>query len=204
MNNRKFIVTEEQFKYLLEATSADARFGAPSQNVIQAPTLNLKPVNTTASRSYGGNRNFQPMNSKLNFDTSLPRGYRNNNPLNIRISNNNAWQGKIGNNTDGAFEQFVSPQYGYRAASRLITNYIKSGRNTVSSIISKWAPSNENNTNGYINRVCTTSGFRPDTVIDPNNKEQMSKLLYAMAIVENGNVPGQPKMSEIQSGVNMA
>jgi hypothetical protein len=35
--------------------------------------------------------------------TSGPRGFRNNNWLNIRISNN-AWQGKKTNNTDGAFE----------------------------------------------------------------------------------------------------
>ena len=43
---------------------------------------------------------------KSGYDQSK-RGYRNNNPLNLRISNN-AWKGKIpaSQNTDGAFEQF--------------------------------------------------------------------------------------------------
>ena len=40
-----------------------------------------------------------------------PRGFRNNNWLNIRISNNN-WQGKRTDNTDGAFEQFETPELG--------------------------------------------------------------------------------------------
>jgi uncharacterized protein YggE len=35
--------------------------------------------------------------------TSAPKGFRNNNWLNIRISDNN-WQGKVPNNTDGEFE----------------------------------------------------------------------------------------------------
>ena len=50
-------------------------------------------------------RNKQP-NSNMN--TTLPRGYRNNNPLNIRYSRNNTWIGKVTPNTDGAFEQLLS------------------------------------------------------------------------------------------------
>lgn len=122
------------------------------------------------------------------MDKKLPRGYRNNNPLNIRISAANKWQGEVEHNTDGSFEQFVAMEYGYRAALKLIRNYItKDGLTTVAQIISKWAPNNENNTSGYINRVCNTNGWVPAKVIDAYNAQDMADLVYAMAIVENGN-----------------
>lgn len=139
------------------------------------------------------------LRNTMQTDPNLPRGYRNNNPLNIRISSSN-WLGKVTPNTDGSFEQFTSMAYGYRAAFVLIRNYINLyGLRTVSDIISRWAPNNENNTSGYISRVCKTTGFSPDTVISPNSYDQMSKLVYAMAIVENGTNP-MPKWSEIQNG----
>lgn len=133
-----------------------------------------------------GTRNNQNSNNMSN--QQLPRGYRNKNPLNIRISAANKWQGEVENNTDGSFEQFVAMEYGYRAALKLIRNYItKDGLTTVAQIISKWAPNNENNTSGYINRVCNTNSWVPAKVIDAYNAQDMADLVYAMAIVENGN-----------------
>jgi len=138
-----------------------------------------------------------------NFSTTsnggtLPRGYRNNNPLNIRISSSNNWQGKVTPNTDGAFEQFSSMAYGFRAAFILIRNYINNyGATTVQAIISKWAPNNENNTQAYITAVCGSTGFSPSTIINPYNQTQMCKLVYAMAIVENGYAPN---MSDVVAG----
>lgn len=139
----------------------------------------------------------QPTNMSTN--KSLPRGYRNNNPLNIRYNTANNWVGKVLPNTDGAFEQFKDMSYGYRAALYLIRKYIGQGNNTVSSVISKWAPATENNTSGYITRVCNTTGYLPGTVLSASDKEQLCKLVYAMAIVENGNTP-LPDMSEIYEG----
>ena len=123
-------------------------------------------------------------------NSNLPRGYRNNNPLNIRINSANNWAGKVSPNTDGAFEQFSSMAYGFRAAFVLIRNYVNNyGATTVQAIISKWAPNNENNTQAYINAVCRNTEFSPTTNINPYNQEQMCKLVYAMAIVENGYTP---------------
>ena len=80
--------------------------------------------------------------------------------------------------------------YGFRAAMVLIRTYIQTyGLNTVSKIISRWAPDIENNTENYIRRVCNTTGFSPDRIIDPYNREDMCDLVYAMAIVENGSAP---------------
>ena len=122
------------------------------------------------------------------MDKKLPRGYRNNNPLNIRYNSANKWQGKVANNTDGTFDQFVAMEYGYRAALKLIRNYIqKDGLATVAEIISKWAPNTENNTAGYIQRVIGINQWTPAKVIDPYSKDDMCDLVYAMAIVENGN-----------------
>ena len=130
---------------------------------------------------------------------TLPRGYRNNNPLNIRYNSANNWQGKVLPNTDGAFEQFANIAYGYRAAFKLIRNYISQGYKTVAQIIARWAPSTENNTDGYINRVCQTTGFYPSTVIMRNDRNALEALVYAMAIFENGYIP-LPNKTEISQG----
>lgn len=133
-------------------------------------------------------------------NTKLPRGYRNNNPLNIRFNDYNDWKGKVLPNTDGAFEQFVSMAYGYRAAIYQIKKYIERGKDTISEIISTWAPSNENNTAGYISTVCSITGYTPATVID--TKDKMINLVYAMAIVENGRTI-LPNRDEIIQGWNL-
>lgn len=137
------------------------------------------------------------------MDQKLPRGYRNNNPLNIRLSSANIWQGEVSKNTDGIFEQFVSMEYGYRAALKLLRNYItKDGLTTVAQIINKWAPSSENNTAGYIQRVCQSTGWVPGKTIDPYNVHDMTDLVYAMALVENGTTI-LPDYTQIYKGWEM-
>ena len=114
-----------------------------------------------------------------------PRGIRNNNPLNIRVGNN--WQGEQKPNTDGAFEQFTTMQYGYRAAFKLLKAYIERHHcRTIRFIINRWAPPKENNTNAYLKRVVEISSLNPDAVIAFNQKQNMIDLAYAMTIVENG------------------
>lgn len=143
----------------------------------------------------------QPTNNN-SMNTQLTRGYRNNNPLNIRKSSANNWLGKVVPGTDSAFEQFVSMAYGYRAALYLLRKYIKDGYTTVADIISRWAPNNENNTAGYIQRVCSTTGYTPGTKISANDQQALCNLAYAMAIVENGNTP-LPDIQQIREGWNL-
>jgi len=139
-------------------------------------------------------------NNTMGRNTLSPRGYRNHNPLNIEYKSFNDWKGKVLPNTDGRFEQFVSNEYGYRAAIFLIKKYINAGLRTVSQIISKWAPNSENNTSGYISTVCSITGFTPGEVI--YTKDQILELVYAMAIVENGYAT-LPNRDEIQAGWNL-
>lgn len=117
----------------------------------------------------------------------LPRGMRNNNPGNLRISNN-AWQGKIpaNLNTDGAFEQFYNYAYGIRAMIKLLINYMSVKKLvTIRQIISTYAPSTENDTNAYIRRVSTDTGFPPDWPLSPT-RDTLRKLVLSMSRVENG------------------
>ena len=115
----------------------------------------------------------------------IARGIRNNNPLNIRVGNN--WQGERKPNTDGAFEQFQTMQYGYRAAFKLLKTYMGKYRcHTIRQIIHKWAPPRENDTNAYVRRVAGISKLNPDVIIAFWHKQTMIDLAYAMTIVENG------------------
>lgn len=114
-----------------------------------------------------------------------PRGIRNNNPLNIRIGN--TWLGEVPNPTDSDFEQFVSMEYGLRAAFCILRRYLRRyGRKTPSMIIKAWAPSSENDTQRYIDVVCRRSMISPNEVLIYADKDTMCRLVKAMAFVECG------------------
>ena len=114
-----------------------------------------------------------------------PRGIRNNNPLNIRIGNK--WKGEVANPTDKDFEQFVSMDYGLRAAFLLLRRYINHYHvNTIWEIISRWAPARENNTAAYVRRVCDRLNVGALIPISFSDRQTMVALVCAMAEVENG------------------
>lgn len=125
--------------------------------------------------------------SFLGNDT-LPRGMRNNNPGNLKVSSS-AWQGKIpvSQNTDGTFEQFYSYLYGIRAMIKLIKNtYIGSwGKRTIREIIQTYAPNTENDSEAYIFYVSELVGISPDQILS-TDRESMRRLIQAMAYYENG------------------
>lgn len=114
------------------------------------------------------------------------RGIRNNNPLNIRHNRNNRWQGVYEQQTDPEFVRFASMQFGIRAGFIIIRNYIRQGHKDVASIISRWAPSNENNTEAYIRHVCELSGLSPFQTLHFEDKSEMVRLVDAMIRVECG------------------
>lgn len=116
---------------------------------------------------------------------NIPRGIRNNNPLNIRIGN--VWLGEVREPNDPDFEQFISMYYGVRAGFVLMRRYIKHyKRTTLPAIISAWAPSTENNTQRYIDNVSQLSGIPIDAQLDFNDEERMIALVDAMIVQECG------------------
>lgn len=115
----------------------------------------------------------------------IPRGIRNNNPLNIRIGN--SWRGEVEHPTDKEFEQFIDMRWGLRAGFVLLKRYIERyGLNTIRDIISRWAPSTENNTRNYIVLVCDWTDIPEDKKLDFNNSGDMTLLVWAMARFETG------------------
>ena len=130
----------------------------------------------------------------------IPRGIRNNNPLNIRVGN--VWLGEVKNPTDPLFEQFNSMEYGLRAGFVLLRRYIRHyKRQTIEDIISSWAPSNENNTKAYIDTVVKVSGIPSNRILHYSDKESMCKLVDAMCFVENGK---HVSMEKITKGYDLA
>ena len=90
----------------------------------------------------------------------MTRGELNCNPLNIRRVAGTHWKGQCDEQTDNAFVQFRTIEFGLRAAFVLLHTYAtKYGANCIRDIISKWAPPTENNTEQYIKNVCNWTGF---------------------------------------------
>lgn len=116
------------------------------------------------------------------------RGIRNNNPGNIRRTSD-AWQGLRDVQTDDAFFQFTTAEWGLRALMKLIRNYyVRYNLNTVREIISRWAPSSENNTAAYVDHVAARIGFGPDEYI-PAIDAVLIPIAKAITRHENGIDP---------------
>ncbi|WP_426773946.1 structural protein [Proteus faecis] len=123
------------------------------------------------------------------------RGERNNNPGNIR--HGSKWQGLSAQQTDKDFCQFVSPEYGIRAIYKLLETYQKKYKlNTVESIIDRYAPPNENNTAGYINRAAKVIGVSVNEPINVSSKPVAIALATAIVGVELGYQPYSQKVFE--------
>ena len=122
-----------------------------------------------------------------------PLGLRNNNPLNIKTSGDN-WLGSVG--SDGTFVIFETPLHGLRAAGRILKTYAtRYGLTSIDSIISRWAPESENDTQNYINFVSKKTGIDPAQTID---REQYPRVMAAMIHMENGSNPFS--IDEIREG----
>ena len=121
-----------------------------------------------------------------------PRNIRNNNPLNIRRSKDK-WQGLAAKQSDSSFFKFESMEMGWRAAFVILTKtyYHKYRLFTIRKIISRWAPSVENDTEAYIKRVSDLTGIDPDEPLGIPSlyPSRWMAVGLAMAIVEGGRQP---------------
>ena len=106
-----------------------------------------------------------------------------NNPLNIRQSNTKFIGEKESTN---AFKDFITIEFGYRAAFRNINTYISQYKvNTLEGIINRWAPPNENDTQNYIKFVCEKTGFDRQKQFIKSDTD-LIPMVYAMSWIENG------------------
>jgi len=126
-----------------------------------------------------------------------PRGLRNCNPVNIRISTEK-FLGEIQPSTDKQFKQFKSNAYGYRAGFRILLTYITRYHiNTLRGMLHRFAPMSENATDKYIETVSKRAAVDPDEVIRTVDKEMLIRIVAAMSYVENGV---EADMSEVIDG----
>ncbi len=107
------------------------------------------------------------------------------------------------------FQSFPDMQTGLNAMTSQLRRYQNTyGLNTVRGIVSRYAPSKENNTSLYISLVSNMLGKGPDDPLDLNDPQTAKGLTWAMAHVEGsgkalddnmlntaaglGRYPGQP------------
>lgn len=130
----------------------------------------------------------------------VPRGIRNNNPGNIthNVTRNVArWWGQSLTQNDKHFVEFVDPVWGIRAIAKTLMTYQErrlaadGGRiDSVREIISRWAPSIENNTDAYVWHVAKFLAVDPDApVVDVSDYRTMRTLVQAIITHENGRGP---------------
>lgn len=122
----------------------------------------------------------------------VPKGIRNNNPLNIE-SNDTPWQGKIGD--DGRFIIFDTAHHGIRAAARTMRTYRdRHHLDSVEEIINRWAPPSDNNpTEKYIAFVASKAGVHPQSTL---SAADYPHVIGAMIHFENGYNPYDQKTIE--------
>ena len=140
------------------------------------------------------------------------RGIRNNNPLNIRHSKDR-WKGARTEQTDPAFVQFTTMAYGYRAAWKTLESYWKHFHRhrqpfNATTIISRWAPPTENDTQTYIRTVLrlTSLGGRENLPQPSRGVDipRLERLLAAMTTVECGLPYPQVDTQAIREGFDLA
>ncbi|EJP5180883.1 hypothetical protein NT945_002125 [Salmonella enterica] len=116
------------------------------------------------------------------------RGVRNNNPGNL-VASNQGWDGEL--TSDGKFSRFDTPEHGIRALAKNMRTYQnKHDLNTVSQMISKFAPPEDHNdTPTYIKAVAGMMGVDPEQRIDTSDVGTLTKLVNSIITVENGSNP---------------
>ena len=134
------------------------------------------------------------------------RSVRNNNPGNLN-RNRTRWEGMSADQaSDPRFVVFETPEYGVRAMGKTLqTHQKKHNLNTISGIISRWAPPKENDTQAYIQIVSSKLGIGPNTKIDiVKNKDILSQLTSAMIEMEGGKEALEYFTPEvIKAGIDM-
>lgn len=118
----------------------------------------------------------------MGYHMKKPKNVRNNNPLNIKESAD--WDGERKLNLDKTFEEFKTPEHGFRAGYIILLQYLERGDNNIQSIISKWAPANtdeKNHTTAYIEYVADKMQISPVEYVSP---AMLPEMMLHMSVFE--------------------
>lgn len=110
------------------------------------------------------------------------RNWRNNNPGNIEYGKFAKTNGAIG--SDGRFAIFKTYEDGRAAKAKLLFESPSYKNKTILGAIARYAPSFENDTNGYARQVAEAAGVSLDTPVAALSENQKVAMLDAMQRVE--------------------
>lgn len=169
--------------------------------------LALKLLSKKNNKNTGMYTEFQNTKTEDGENISIKRGSiaeLTKNPLNLTVGAD--WVKRIGGRLSplqntakhpnlSRFEHFDTYYHGLRAGIYQVIRYIRGekasthlGANaklqTIEDIITEWAPSNENNTEGYIKAVEKASGVKRNKNIANNDKALLAMFKY-MAQIES-------------------
>ncbi|MBE7619574.1 structural protein [Komagataeibacter sp. FXV2] len=133
--------------------------------------------------------------------SQIPRGIRNNNPGNLDFVGQTGAHLETGV-PNPRFAVFPTMADGIRALRAQLLRYGERGLTTVSSIVCVYAPACENATGAYVSVLCQKMGTGPDTVLDLRDPDTMARLIFGIAVVENG--PGHLTLAQIEQALQTA
>lgn len=138
---------------------------------------------------------------KTDMIGELPLGLRNNNPGNLKNFGGTPYKGEILPNS-GTFRKFQSMAYGYRAMFHLLLiRYMLDYKlTTIRKIITRWAPSTENDTDNYIQFVSGYVGILENQEISSQDSGTILQIGRAISKMENGLNANE---TDLQNGWNM-
>jgi len=105
-----------------------------------------------------------------------------NNIFNIRAGQN--WQGRTG--VRKGFVEFMNKEYAIRAWLLLMRTYRRRGLTTIRQIVTTFAPPKENNTEAYIDYVCSQTKYNAGYALEADSTYIL--LGIAMAAMETSTV----------------
>lgn len=122
------------------------------------------------------------------------RGYRNNNPLNIRFSSSNNWRGQTGSDI-GGFAIFNTMENGLRAGFINLRTYHNRKIRNIRQIVYTWAPVSDGNPNNenYVNHVSNISGIAPVVELQ-FNYATYSGIVKGMSEFESRYTPTETEL----------
>jgi hypothetical protein len=132
-------------------------------------------------------------------EARIPRGIRNNNPMNVRERPNDKtrWSGERATDDDPAFEEFETMEDGVRCGAKILLNYQRLYHlKTVRQILNRFAPPAENDTDSYVRHIADKMRVDSDEPVNLKIPGRMLDLVAAIIDHENGYRPdGSPWVS---------
>ena len=163
------------------AAAAEAPGGVAAAGDGQGQAFGSSAGGSAQTPSVG---NSIPSGPTETHSASDPRGIRNNNPGNLNFAGQRGAHLESGPNA--RFAAFNTMQEGLGALANQLHLYAARGVDTVNTIINKYAPGFENNTNGYIASVVRGTGLNPNAHLNLDDPATMQSLMKAITTVEVG------------------